>query len=260
MSSPTFLINFSAPHLGPQMEWIFSTLSENNHTFLVCCGLWHEKPTFVAFCGLMCPQNHTCVARCGLVVASRACFPCKISRPDPRTTRNFRHFRQGFKRLGRHFSTPQYWDGIWSQSEASSNKASNTIPQYWEFEASLKSASIRLQIGFPNTGTVLEASLKSASIRLQMRFPNTGTGFEAEETRDFKNSKWTSNHEKSCWVSHWPRDAAGRILVRGLLQVTTFRRRMKVSSCIGKKCTKACPSMHGCTRGIPSPAAQLEHC
>ena len=54
------------------------------------------------------------------------------------------------------------------------------------FEASLKSASIRLQIRFPNTGTVLEASLKSASIRLQMRFPNTGTGFEAEETRDFK--------------------------------------------------------------------------
>ena len=154
---------------------------------------WHEKPTFVASCGLMCPQNHTCVARCGLVVASRACFPCKKSHPDPRTTRNFRYFRQGFKqdskvrRLGRHFATPQYWDGIWSQSEASSNKASNTIPQYWTvFEASLKSASIRLQIRFPNTGTVLEASLKSASIRLQMRFPNTGTGFEAEETRYFK--------------------------------------------------------------------------
>ena len=54
------------------------------------------------------------------------------------------------------------------------------------FEASLKSASIRLQIRFPNTGTVLEASLKSASIRLQMRFPKTGTGFEAEETHDFK--------------------------------------------------------------------------
>ena len=53
------------------MEWISSTLSENNHTFLVCCGLWHEKPTFVDSCGLMCPQNHTCVARCGLVVASR---------------------------------------------------------------------------------------------------------------------------------------------------------------------------------------------
>ena len=144
MSSPTFLIKFSAPHLGPQMEWISSTLSENNHTFLVCCGLWHEKPTFVDSCGLMCPQNHTCVARCGLVVASRACFPCKKSHPDPRTTRNFRHFRQGFKqdskvrRLGRHFATPQYWDGIWSQSEASSNKASNTIPQYWTvFEASL---------------------------------------------------------------------------------------------------------------------------
>ena len=107
MSSPTFLINFSAPHLGPQMEWISSTLSENNHTFLV----WHEKPTFVASCGLMCPQNHTCVGRCGLVVASRACFPCKKSHPDPRTTRNFRHFRQGFKqdskvrRLGRHFAT-----------------------------------------------------------------------------------------------------------------------------------------------------------
>ena len=50
------------------MEWISSTLSENNHTFLV----WHEKPTFVASCGLMCPQNHTCVGRCGLVVASRA--------------------------------------------------------------------------------------------------------------------------------------------------------------------------------------------
>ena len=134
LSSPTFLINFSAPHLGPQMEWISSTLSENNHTFLV----WHEKPTFVASCGLMCPQNHTCVGRCGLVVASRACFPCKKSHPDPRTTRNFRHFRQGFKqdskvrRLGRHFATPQYWDGIWSQSEASSNKASNTIPQHWD--------------------------------------------------------------------------------------------------------------------------------
>ena len=89
------------------MEWISSTLSENNHTFLVCCGLWHEKPTFVASCGLMCLQNHTCVVRCGLVVASHACFPCKKSHPDPRTTRNFRHFRQGFKqdskvrRLGR---------------------------------------------------------------------------------------------------------------------------------------------------------------
>ena len=136
LSSPTFLINFSAPHLGPQMEWISSTLSENNHTFLVCCGLWHEKPTFVASCGLMCPQNHTCVGRCGLVVASRACFPCKKSHPDPRTTRNFRHFRQGFKqdskvrRLGRHFATPQYWDGI--GAKASSNKASNTIPQYWD--------------------------------------------------------------------------------------------------------------------------------
>ena len=144
------------PHLGPQMEWISSTLSENNHTFLVCCGLWHEKPTFVATCGLMCLQNHTCVARCGLVVASRACFPCKKSHPDPRTTRNFRHFRQRFKqdskvrRLGRHFATPQYWDGIWSQSET------------------------RLQIRFPNTGTVFEASLKSASIRLQIRFSNTG--------------------------------------------------------------------------------------
>ena len=123
----------------PGWAWkISGTLSENNHTFLVCCGLWHEKPTFVASCGLMCPQNHTCVGRCGLVVASRACFPCKKLHPDPRTTRNFRHFRQGFKqdskvrRLGRHFATPQYWDGIWSQSEAGSNKASNTIPQYWD--------------------------------------------------------------------------------------------------------------------------------
>ena len=211
MSSPTFWIKFSAPHLGPQMEWISSTLSENNHTFLVCCGLLHEKPTFVDSCGLMCPQNHTCVARCGLVVASRACFPCKKSHPDPRTTRNFRHFRQGFKqdskvrRLGRHFATPQYWDGIWSQSEASSNKASNTIPQYWTvFEASLKSASIRLQIRFPNTGTVLEASLKSASIRLQMRFPNTGTGFEAEETRDFKilNGRVTMRNRAGSATGH----------------------------------------------------------
>ena len=177
----------------------------------------------------MSPENHTCgpLWPCrGL----RACFPCTKSHPDPRTTRNFRHFRQGFKqnskvrRLGRHFATSQYWDGI--GAKASSNKASNTIP-------------------LPNTGTVLEASLKSASIRLQMRFPNTGTGFEAEETWNFYPSKWTSNHKKSCWVSHWPRDAAGRILVRGLLQVTTFRRRMKVSSCIGKKCTKTCPSMHG---------------
>ena len=40
------------------MEWISSTLSENNHTFLVCCGLWHEKPTFVASCGLIKP--HVC--------------------------------------------------------------------------------------------------------------------------------------------------------------------------------------------------------
>ena len=175
--SPTFLINCSAPHLWPQMEWISSTLSENNHTFLVCCGLWHEKPTFVASCGLMCPQNHTYVARCGLVVASRACFPCKKSHPDPRTIRNFRRFMDSkVRRLGRHFTTPQYWDGIWSQSEASSNKASNTIfPNTGTvFEASLKLASIRLQIRFPNTGTVLEASLKSASIRLQMRFPWDG--------------------------------------------------------------------------------------
>ena len=70
------------------------------------------------------------------------------------------------------------------------------------FEASLKSASIRLQIRFPNLGPYFEASLESASIRLQMRFPNTGTGFEAEETRNFKILKWTSNHENSCWVSH----------------------------------------------------------
>ena len=213
----------------------------------------------------MCPQNHTCVARCGLVVASRM-FSLQKSHPDPRTTRNFRHFRQGFKqdskvrRLGRHFATPQYWDGIWSQSEASSNKASNTIPQYWTvFEASLKSASIRLQIRFPNTGTVLEASLKSASIRLQMRFPNTGTGFEAEETRDFKilNGRVTMRNRAGSATGHamQPAEFSPR-----LLQVTTFRRRMKVSSCIGKKCTKTCPSMHGCTRGIPSPAAQLEHC
>ena len=41
-------------------------------------GVWHEKPTFVAFCGLMCSQNDTCVA-CGLVVALRACFPQKIA-------------------------------------------------------------------------------------------------------------------------------------------------------------------------------------
>ena len=191
MSSPTFLINFSAPHLGPQMEWISSTLSENNHTFLV----WHEKPTFAASCGLMCPQNHTCVGRCGLVVASRACFPCKKSHPDPRTTRNFRHFRQGFKqdskvrRLGRHFATPEYWDGIWkydSSLRPAPTRLQIRFPNTGTvFEASLKSASIRLQIRFPNTGTVLEASLKSASVRLQMRFPNTGTGFEAEETRDF---------------------------------------------------------------------------
>ena len=110
------------------------------------------------------------MGRCGLVVASHACFLCKKSHPDPRTTWNFRHFRQGFKqdskvrRLDRHFATPQYWNGIWSQSETSSNKASTAIPQYWTvFKASLKSASIRLQIRFPNTGSVLEASLKSAS-------------------------------------------------------------------------------------------------
>ena len=42
---------------------------------------------------------------------------CKKTHPDPRTTRNFRHFRQDFKqdskvrRLDRHFATPQYWDG-----------------------------------------------------------------------------------------------------------------------------------------------------
>ena len=76
------------------------------------------------------------------------------------------------------------WDGIWSQSKASSNKVSNTIPQHWTvFEASLKSASIRLQIRFPNSGTVLEASLKSASRRLQMRFSNLGRNLK--KTRDF---------------------------------------------------------------------------
>ena len=93
-----------------------------------------------------------------------------------------------------------------------------------------------------------------------MRFPNTGTGFEAEETRDFKilNERVTMRNRAGSATGL--RDAAGRILVRGLLQVTTFRRRMKVSSCVGKKCTKTCPSMHGCTRGIPSPSAQLEHC
>ena len=162
------------------MEWISSTLSANNHTFLVCCGLWHEKPTFVASCGLMCPQNHTCVGRCGLVVASRACFPCKKSHPDPRTTRNFRHFRQGFKqdskvrRLGRHFATPQYWDGIGASLRPAPTRLQIRLPNTGTvFEASLKSASRRLQIRFPNTGTVFEASLKSASIRLQIRFPNT---------------------------------------------------------------------------------------
>ena len=166
------------------MEWISSALSENNHTFLVCCGLWHEKPTFVASCGLMCPQNHTCVGRCGLVVASRACFPCKKSHPDPRTTRNFRHFRQGFKqdskvrRLGRHLRLPN--TGTALEPRPAPTRLQIRFPNTGTvFEASLKSASIRLQIRFPNTGTVFEASLKSASIRLQIRFPNTGTVLEA---------------------------------------------------------------------------------
>ena len=36
--------------------------------------------------------------------------------------------------------------------------------------------------------------------------------------------------------------------------------RVIVFSWTGNKCTKTCPSMHECTRGIPSPAAQQEHC
>ena len=45
-----------------------------------------------------------------------------------------------------------------SQSEASSNKASNTISQHWTvFEASLKSASQRFK--YSNTGTVPEIVL-----------------------------------------------------------------------------------------------------
>ena len=85
----------------------------------------------MASCGLMCPQNHTCVARCGLVVASRACFPCKKNRIKIRgplgifVTLDIKQDSK-VRRFGRHFATPQHWDGIWSQSEASSNKASNT--------------------------------------------------------------------------------------------------------------------------------------
>ena len=138
MSSPTFLINFSAPHLGPQMEWISSTLSENNHTFLVCCGLWHEKPTFVASCGLMCPQNHTCVGRCGLVVASHACFPCKKSHPDIQIRGPLGIFVTLDKAANR-MRRREDAVGIWR---------------------------------LPNTGTALEPRL--APTRLQIRFPILG--------------------------------------------------------------------------------------
>ena len=34
--------------------------SVRKQSHVLGCGLWHEKPTFVASCGLMCPQNHTC--------------------------------------------------------------------------------------------------------------------------------------------------------------------------------------------------------
>ena len=55
-----------------------------------------------------------------------------------------------------------------------------------------------------------------------MRFPNTGTGFEGEETRDFKILNGRSNHEKSCWSATGHAMQPAEILVRGLLQVTTF--------------------------------------
>ena len=59
LSSSAFLINFSAPHSGPQMEWISSTLSENNYTFLVvACGM--KSPCLWPLVALICPQNHTC--------------------------------------------------------------------------------------------------------------------------------------------------------------------------------------------------------
>ena len=134
------------------------------------------------------------MGRCGLVVASRACFPCKKSHPDPRTTRNFRHFREDFKqdsvrRLGRHFRLP------------------NTGTA---FGASLRPAPTRLQIRFPNTGTVFEASLKSASMRLQIRFRNTGTVLEAslksasKDTWDFKilNGRVTMRNRAGSATGH----------------------------------------------------------
>ena len=131
LSSPAFLTNFSAPHSGPQMGMDLQH-SVRKQSHVLGCGLWHKKPTFVASCGLMCLQKNTT-----LVVALHACFPCKKSHPDPRTTRNFCHFRQGFKqnskvrRLGRILQPPNT-GSIWSQSEASSSKTSNTIPQYWD--------------------------------------------------------------------------------------------------------------------------------
>ena len=185
MSSPIFLINLSAPHSGPQMEWISSTLSENNHTFLVvACGM---KSPRVASCGLMCPQNHTCRGLTRMFSLQKI-----ASRSEDYS--DFRHFRQGFKqnskvrRLGGILRLPNTGTAptIRSQSEA-------TAPTRGHFKTSnspilgrcLKPASRRLQVRFPNTGTVLEASLKSASRRLQMRFPNTGTGFEAERDLGF---------------------------------------------------------------------------
>ena len=125
-----------------------------------------------------------------------------------RTTRNFRHFRQGFKqdskvrRLGRHFATPNTGTAFGASLRPAPTRLQIRFPTLGRCLKPVKVGSIRLQIRFPNTGTVLEASLKSASIRLQMRFPNTGTGFEAEETRDFKILNITMRNRAGSATGH----------------------------------------------------------
>ena len=52
-----------------------------------------------------------------------------------------------------------------------------------------------------------------------MRFPKTGTVFEAEGDSGILKFLKKSNLDKSCWVSHWQRDATSRTLVHGLPQV-----------------------------------------
>ena len=149
MSSPIFLINLSAPHSGPQMEWISSTLSENNHTFLVvACGM---KSPRVASCGLMCPQNHTCRGLTRMFSLQKI-----ASRSEDYS--DFRHFRQGFKQN----SKVRRLGGIL--------RLPNTGTA---FGASLRPAPTRLQIRFPNTGTVFEAGFKKASSTIPQHWDGT---------------------------------------------------------------------------------------